>query len=88
LFIVATYSHKHGREFIGERHSSELTEIYDVIESVQADRFKTKISKEKTMVGRELYSPIEMNKEFERLLLGRGWARARIAVKTSVPETW
>ena len=84
--IVAEFSFKKGKEFIGKYHSAEYQEVKDVIHSVDATRFKTKISKEKTMRGKELYSPIALNEEFKRLFVEREWERKRIQVKTVIKE--
>lgn len=84
--IVAEFSFNNGKEFIEKRHSAELAELREVIHSVDASRFRTKVSKEKTMPGRLLYNPKQLNKEFKRLLLERGWETKRIKVKTYVPE--
>lgn len=84
--IIAAYSHKGGIEFIRAHHKEELRDIVDTISAVRAERFKTKVSKEKTMPGTELYSPIELNKEFKRLLSSKGWSPVRIDVETQIPE--
>jgi hypothetical protein len=52
-------------------------EIQQVIASVDATKFKTKVSKEKTMTGKMLYSPIEMNKAMDAAFQARGWAESR-----------
>ena len=84
--IVAEYSFNRGKEYIEENHPRELQEIREIISLVDATRFKTKVSKEKTMPGELLYSPKELNNEFLRLLNERGWHSVRISVKTYVPE--
>jgi hypothetical protein len=52
-------------------------EIMDVIRSVDADRFRTKVSKEKTMKGKLLYNPDALNREFKRLFKQRDWKDVR-----------
>jgi len=84
--IVAEYSFNGGKEYIEREHPHELEELKDIISKVDGTRFKTKISKEKTMPGKKLYNPKELNDEFRRLLEEKGWRRARITVKTFVPE--
>ena len=87
--IVAQYSFSNGLTFLEEHHKLELNEVKDVISSVVGSRLKTKISKEKTMPGRALYSPKALNKEFRRLFENEGWRTGkfvRIEVKTFVPE--
>lgn len=84
--IVARYSHKRGLDFIKKHHPSELSEIEDVIEAVDAEKCRVKVSKEKTMAGKLLYSPTALNEEFKRLFIQRGWRPVRIPVETYVPE--
>jgi len=84
--IIAKYSFNKGKEFIEKHHKSEFQDLKKVIASVDASRFKTKVSKEKTMRGKMLYNPKEMNKEFKRLLKENEWETKRITVKTFVPE--
>jgi len=84
--IIAEFSFNKGKEFIEKNHGAELQELREVISLVDASRFKTKVSEEKTMPGRLLYNPKELNNEFKRLLYGKGWRKRRIQVKTVVPE--
>ena len=87
--IIAKYSFNKGEEFLEEHHNSEFEEVEMIISSVAGSRLKTKISKEKTMKGKALYSPKALNKEFRRLLEKWGWKTGklvRIPVKTFVPE--
>lgn len=85
--IVAQYSFKDGKKFIETHHKSKLKEVKAIVSSVDAASFKIKISKEKTMKGKALYSPIALNREFKKLFEKRGWKTKRIQVKTSIPET-
>jgi len=84
--IIAEFSFNKGKEFIEKHHRAEIEELRYIILSVDASRFKTKVSEEKTMPGRLLYNPKELNSEFKRLLKERGWRKIRIQVKTVVPE--
>ena len=52
---------------------------FNVIKSVDAEKCRTKVSKEKTMKGKILYSPIEMNKSFDKLLKNREWQESRVS---------
>lgn len=86
--IVAQYSFKDGEAFIKQHHQSELEEIMEIISLVDASVCKTKVSKEKTMKGRPLYSPKALNEQFARFFEERGWAEGvRIDVETTIPET-
>lgn len=64
--IAETYSHLNGEEYLLVHHKSLYSEIKDVIKSVDANALMTKKSKEKTMRGKMLYNPKELNKEFNR----------------------
>lgn len=77
--IVETYSHLNGLEFLLVHKPYLWQEIKDVISSVDAERCKTKVSKEKRMEGKALYSPIEMNAAFNRLLCQRNWHESRVS---------
>ncbi len=52
-------------------------EIEEVVYTVDAEACKTKKSKEKTKIGKLLYSPIDMNKQFKKLLESKGWKESR-----------
>lgn len=85
--IVAQYSFKDGAAFLEQNHGAELEEIRQIISEVDATACRTKVSEEKTMPGKILYSPIDLNKQFERLFAARGWKTVRIKVATTVLET-
>lgn len=55
---MAEYSFNKGKEIIQKYQTSEFQELREVIASVDALQFKTKVSKEKTMTGQMLYDPI------------------------------
>ncbi len=77
--IVETYSHLNGLEFLLVHKPDLWNEIQTVISRVRADNCKTKISKEKTMKGKLLYSPIDMNKAFAALLHKNQWKESRVS---------
>ncbi len=64
--VIEEFDHKGGRAFISGRFPKELEEIYEIISRVDLSKYKTKVSKEKTMPGQMLYSPIELNKAFKK----------------------
>lgn len=76
--IVETYSHLNGLEFLLVHKLDLWKEIQSVISTVNAEKCKTKVSKEKTMKGKLLYSPIEMNSEFNKLLRVKDWQESRV----------
>lgn len=77
--IVETYSHLNGLEFLLVHKPKLWAEIQNVIRSVNAEKCKTKVSKEKTMKGKILYSPIDMNKSFDSLLKAKDWEESRVS---------
>ena len=77
--IAETYSQLNGLEFLLVRKSALWKEIQSVIAAVNADRCKTKVSKEKTMKGRVLYSPMEMNAAFKNRLRKKQWQESRVS---------
>ena len=77
--IVETYSHLNGVEFLLVHKPDLWREIGSVIGSVDAAKCKTKVSKEKTMKGKLLYSPIAMNAAFKKLLREKRWQESRVS---------
>ena len=75
--IAARYSHLNGEEFLLVHRKRLWDEILDVIESVDAEACKTKVSKERTRRGDLLYSPIDMNKAMAAEFGKRGWEQRR-----------
>ena len=78
--IVEKYSHLNGLEFLLVHKPNLWEEIQSVIASVDAiGKCQTKVSKEKNMKGRILFSPIEMNREFKNLLRSKSWKESRVS---------
>lgn len=71
--IVGMYSFNHGREVIESQYASLLDEVKQAISGVDATRSQTKISEEKTMPGKMLYSPSALNVDFKREFAARDW---------------
>jgi hypothetical protein len=71
------YSHLNGFEFIKVHKPKLWTEIEQVIESVDAEKCRTKISKEETMKGAKLYSPRDLNAAMDQAFKVRGWEQRR-----------
>jgi len=67
------YSHMFGLEFMQIHHSELLFEIKESINEVNLSELNPKISNEKTMNGRMLYSPISINNELRFQLSKHGW---------------
>ena len=77
--IAETYSHLNGLEFLLVHKPSLWKEIQSVIADVSANKCRTKVSKEKTMKGELLFSPIDMNAAFKRLLRAKSWEESRVS---------
>lgn len=77
--IIETYSHLNGMEFLMVHKPKLWKEIKHVVSQVCAEECKTKISKEKTMPGKLLYSPIDLNKTFSKLLDANQWHESRVS---------
>lgn len=71
--IAECYSHLNGYEFIRVHKPRLWKEIEQVIANVDAERCRTKVSKEKTMVGAKLYSPKDLNDSMRDGFRSRGW---------------
>ncbi len=77
--IAEIYSHLNGLEYLLVHKKKLWEELKKVISLVSAEKCKTKISKEKTKKGKILYSPIEMNEEFKKLLNQKNWRESRVS---------
>ncbi len=77
MHVGARYSHLNGEEYLLVHRPELWREVQAVIETVDAEACKTKVSKEKTMRGRLLYSPTDMNLAFKRGLADLGWDERR-----------
>ena len=75
--IAAQYSHLNGLEYLLVHHPELWKEIQTIVKSIDATKFKTKISKEKTMMGAELYSPPALNIAFKEAFVAKKWAEQR-----------
>jgi hypothetical protein len=77
--ICETYSHLNGLEYLLVHKKKLWEEIQAVITKVNAGKCRTKVSKEKGMKGKILYSPVDMNASFKRLLRTKGWGENRVS---------
>ncbi len=75
--IIEKYSHLNGLEHLLVHKPLLWKEIQQAIETVDVNQLKTKISKEKTMKGKMLYSPIEINKAMRIAFEKEGWRESR-----------
>ncbi len=75
--IAKTFSHMNGEEYLIVHHKALYQEIKDVIADIDAEACKTKISKEKKMQGKLLYSPTDLNAKFKSNFAALNWAETR-----------
>lgn len=75
--IGAVYSHLNGEEWLLVHRPEVWAEVRATIEAVDASICRTKISNEKTMRGRVLYSPKDINSAFAQRLKPLGWGEER-----------
>jgi hypothetical protein len=84
--IAKTYSHLNGLEFLLVHRKKLWREVQGVIEAVDANACKTKVSEEKTMRGKLLFSPKDFNRAFGGLLPGKGWTESRVSYWVTAEE--
>lgn len=83
--IVHEYSHLGGSEILQVRYPQINQEIYDVIGSIIPHR--TKISKEKTMMGKMLFNPADMNRQYLEYFREKGFRELKDYYTITVPNT-
>ena len=76
--IAWMYSINGGKELIGSKYAHEFSEIQQVIASIDGSTHKTKISKEKTMPGKMLFNPKDLNLMFKKEFQSLGWKNVRV----------
>ena len=79
MIIAAEYSFNGGKEHVQARWPDLLVEIEEVLAGVDPAEQKTKTSREKTMPGQMLYSPIGLNKAIGIGFMARGWRKQKVA---------
>ena len=85
--IAQKYSHLNGEEYLIVHHNDLYKEIKSIIEKINAEEFKTKVSKEKTKKGLSLYSPIELNKAFDSEFSKKAWSESRYSYYITLDRT-
>ena len=83
--IVYEYSHLGGSEILRVRYPQHEQDIYDVIQNVNGR--KIKISKEKNKLGRQLYSPVDMNRQFTDFFRAKGFEELRDTYTIQLPDS-
>ena len=75
--IAQKYSHLNGEEYLIVHHNNLYKEIKSVIANIDAEKLRTKISKEKRKIGNKLLAPIELNHAFEQKFSDLKWNESR-----------
>lgn len=78
MTVQEVYSHLNGLEYLLVHRKSLWESVLEVVQAIDATACRIKQSKEKGMVGKMLYSPVEMNREFSERLGYIGWKEERI----------
>ncbi len=73
MIIADVYSHLNGEEFLLVRRKAAYREIREVVSAINVDACRTKISRERTMSGKRLISPKELNAQFKTHFRARDW---------------
>ena len=85
--IVETHSHLNGYEWLAVHQPVLISEIQDVLQAVDAEKYRTKISKEKNMKGKALFSPTELNAKIKEGFGNLGWHESRTSY-WGLTEEW
>jgi hypothetical protein len=75
--ISQKYSHLNGEEYLIVHHNNLYKEIIDIIDNIDASKFLTKKSEEKTMMGKMLYNPVTLNGAFKKAFEHNKWKESR-----------
>jgi len=86
MIIAGEYSFNLGKEVVGKKYSQLLREIEEIISVVNAEKCRTKKSREKTMPGKMLYSPRVLNEAFKKGFSRNNWKTVR--VKCEYPTSY
>jgi len=83
--IVYEYSHLGGSEILQVRYPELNKQIKDVISKVKANKIKE--SKEKTMKGKMLFSPKDMNDQFLKYFSEYDFHEIRDTYTITIPNS-
>jgi hypothetical protein len=78
MIIVGAYSFNGGEKAVRKKYAKELDEVKKILAHVETRTHMTKMSKEKTMRDKVLYSPRSLNKEISAGFLELGWEKKRV----------
>lgn len=75
--IAKKHSHLNGEEYLIVHKLALYDELTRIIETIDAEICRTKVSKEKRKNERTLFSPIDLNSRFKEELSSLGWQESR-----------
>ena len=75
--IAAKYSHLNGEEYLLVHKPHLWIEVQDIIDKVDADSHRTKVSRERRSEGNLLFAPKEINRAFKTGFKVSGWTERR-----------
>ncbi len=78
MIVAARYSFNDGQGIVQEKYPHLLAQIESIIRGVNAQACKVKESKEKTMLGQMLFSPVALNEQFTSGFEGLDWRKQRV----------
>lgn len=76
--VLGIYSFNKGQEVVEKMYPKQLAQILAVIKSIDADKHLVKESREKTMPGQMLYSPVALNTDFKKQFSAKGWKNHKV----------
>lgn len=79
MIIAGEFSFNNGSDAIEQNYPKLLDEVKEVVSNIDASQCRTKESKEKTMSGRMLYSPVELNKHFKKQFGQKDWHSQKVS---------
>lgn len=77
--IAAYYSHLNGWEFLKVHKPQLWDEITDITTQVDAEKCRTKISREQRTARKVFFSPKALNQEFKQRLNEKSWYENRVS---------
>jgi len=83
--VVYEYSHLGGSEILKVRFPEIEKDIKEIISEVKGKRIKE--SREKTMKGKMLYSPKDMNQQFKEAFESRGYRELKDIYTITLPNS-
>ena len=78
MIIAGIYSFNGGRETLESEYGDELDQVKKIIAAVDSNQHKNKVSREKAILGGQLYSPPSLNKAFKKEFEKLDWHNRRV----------